>query len=292
MREYDSRRNMEEEILRAREIKRYYDYFVDTTIDFIKSYDLTTPLEIYCLFNLINENYVKADEVYKILCEKEMTYLPILELKPVQGILTLVNGGVCRHRAEMLDDIYNKMGFDSNTLSGNLTNLLMFQYGNSQNKQTANRIYVAGILDKISKGDKIEYYKNNLKRRKISYTVKEVHDDYFYKNEDLKKSNHRIVVVGDSERYYLDPMNDVTYYKADNDVVTLRTNTSLYFFTDRENMDSKIMSLPIASNSKTTSDISRIYSYLKRHRGDIKDFADSNYEKIQEVREKMLFLSK
>ena len=288
------------------EIKEFYNHIVDETIELMNLYGCRTPLEIYCLFNLINSFYVKDDEIFNLLYMKDKpVYSKELENDEIRGVQVLLNGGVCRHRSAMLNDIYKRMGIDSVILAGSSETLLNFHYGNSLNKQIADRVYVENMLRKISEGARIEEFKNDLKKRKISYHIQDVHDDYFDKHK--KRPNHAIVMVGDNKRYYLDPMNNVTYYKDDRDVVTLRNRSGLYFFSSPhinrffwgcwlgknhelvETYD-RILQLPSAIESETLQCIKEIYLYLKQFKDGIEEFAKSKSNSIEEARKKCLTL--
>ena len=288
------------------EIKEFYNHIVDETIELMNLYGCRTPLEIYCLFNLINSFYVKENEIFNLLYMKDKpVYSRELEEAAIQGIQVLLNGGVCRHRSAMLNDIYKRMGIDSVILVGNSETLLNFHYGNSLNKQIADRTYVENMLRKISEGARIEEFKNNLKKRKISYSMQDVHDDDIDKHK--KRPNHAIVMVGEDKRYYLDPMNNVTYYKDDRDVVTLKNRSGLYFFSpiqinklfwncwlgkNQEIVEiyDRILQLPGAIESETLQSIKEIYSYLKQFKDRIEEFAKSKSDSIEETRKKCLTL--
>lgn len=289
------------------EIKEFYNHVLDETIELMNLYGCKTPLEIYCLFNLINSFYVKDDEVFNILYMKDKhVYSEELENDEIKGVQVLLNGGVCRHRSAMLNEIYKRMGINSVVLVGRSETLLNFHYGNSLNKQIADRAYVESMIRKISEGARIEEFKNHLKKRKISYHMQDVHDDYFYNH--IKMPNHAIVMAGDDKRYYLDPMNNVSYYKDDRDIVTLRNRSGLYFFSSPqinkffwgcwsgENQElvelyDSILQLPGAIESETTQKIKEIYSYLKQFQKEIEDFAKSKSDTIEETRKKCLSLS-
>ena len=289
------------------EIKEFYNHILDETIELMNLYGCKTPLEIYCLFNLINSFYVKNDEIFNILYMKDkQVYSKELENDEIKGVQVLLNGGVCRHRSAMLNEIYKRMGIDSVVLVGRLETLLNFHYGNSLNKQIADRVYVASMLRKISEGARIEEFKKHLKKRKISYHMQDVHDDYFYNH--IKMPNHAIVMAGDDKRYYLDPMNNVTYYKDDRDIGTLRNRSGLYFFSHPQinklswgcwlgknqelvELYDSILQLPGAIESETIQNIKEIYSYLKQFQNGIEDFAKSKSDTIEETRKKCLSLS-
>lgn len=287
------------------DIKKFYNHIVDETVELMNLYGCKTPLEIYCLFNLINSFYVKEDYEFQSSYMKNTVFSECIERDGLRGIQVVLNGGVCRHRTAMLNDIYMKMGIDSIALHGQLETLLNFYYGNSNSKQIADRMYVADMLKKISEGAKLEDFKSHLKKRKISYNIREVHDDYFATSK--KRTNHVIVMVGSDKRYYLDPMNDITYYKDDKDIITLRNNMGLYFFADirinrffwrswlgeskeKENLYNKILELPGAIEKETDYSIKEIYSYLKKYKEGIKEFIKSNEESIEVVRRKILAL--
>ena len=128
---------------------------------------------------------------------------------------------------------------------------------------------------------------------------------YFDKHK--KMPNHAIVMVGDDKRYYLDPMNNVTYYKDDRDVVTLRNRLGLYFFSSPQinkffwgcwlgqnqelaELYDSILRLPGAIESETIQNIKEIYSYLKQFQKGIEEFAKSKSDSIEETRKKCLTL--
>ena len=287
------------------EVKDFYNNIVDDTVELMNLYNCKTPIEVYCLFNMINNYYVKEDEIFKLLYMKDSPiYSKKLEENEIMGIQTLLNGGVCRHRSAMLNDIYRKMGLDSIFLLGRLETHLEFYYGNSKNKQIADRAYVQKVLKRITEGAKIDDFKSNLRKRKISYHFPEVHDDYFYKN--MKWPNHAIVMVGEDKRYYLDPTINITYYKDDRDVSTLRNRSGYYFFSYR-NLDTlhywedknqelvkivdRILQLPGANESETTRNIKEIYSYLRQFKNGIEEFVRSKSSSIEEIRTKCLTLS-
>lgn len=290
------------------EIKEFYDHILDDTIEMMNLYGCETPLEIYCLFNLLNTCYVRFDEVHQLLyADHKPVFSRELEADEIQGVQVLLNGGVCRHRSAMLNDIYQKIGIDSVTLAGRSERLLNFSYGNSLNKRVADRIYVADMLSKISNGASIEEFKNHLKKRKISYHMRDVHDDYFFQN--LKMPNHEIVMAGVDKRYYLDPMNNTTYYKDEEDVVTLRNRSGLYFFSAPQinrfiwrcwlgkNLEflelyDKIIQLPCADESETVRDIKEIYLYLNQFHEEIEEFAKDKSDSIEKIRQKCFFLPK
>lgn len=288
------------------EIKNFYNYILDETIKLIESYGCKTPLEIYCLFNLINCFYVKENEIFNLLyLNKKHNYSQELEENDIKGIQVLLNGGVCRHKSAMLNDIYTKMNIDSVVLVGLSETFLNFHYSNSKNKQIADRIYVENMLKKISEGAKIEDFKSHLKKRKISYSAQEVHDDYFYKH--FKWPNHAIVMAGKDKKYYLDPTNNITYYKDDRDIVTLKNRSGIYFFSDitineiywnniffknQKGMETfnKIIKLPCDIESETIQIIKEIYSYLKNYKKDIEEFTKNNSNYIETIRKKCLSL--
>ena len=290
------------------EIKEFYNHIVDETIELMDLYGCKTPLEIYCLFNFLNSFYVKDDEIFNLLYMKDKpVYSKELENDEIKGVQVLLNGGVCRHRSAMLNEIYKRMGTDSVVIVGRLETLLNFHYGNSINKQMADRVYVESMLRKISEGARIEEFKNHLKKRKISYHMQDVHDDYF--DNHKKMPNHVIVMVGDDKRYYLDPMNNVTYYKDDRDVATLRNRSGLYFFSPPQinkffwgcwsgknqelaELYDRILQLPGAIESETIQNIKEIYSYLKQFQKGIEEFAKSKSDSIEETRKKCLSLPK
>ena len=141
--------NEKEELLL--EIKELYNHILDEIIQLNNYYGYKTPLEIFCLFNKLNDVFCDYGELFNQLYIKGFENICCeLETNDTRGIQVLLDGGVCRHRATMLCDIYRKMKIDSVVLSGYVETLLSFHYGNSQNKQIADRIYVTNILKKIS----------------------------------------------------------------------------------------------------------------------------------------------
>lgn len=290
------------------EITTFYDHILDETIQLMNLYSCKTPLEVYCLFNMINDFYIRNDEIFRILhgVKEGISNFEELESSDIKGVQVLLNGGVCRHRSAMLCDIYKRMGFDSAVLVGRTEVLAKISYGNSQNKQISDRMYVDNMLRKISDGASIEEFKSHLKRRKISYHVQDVHDDSAEKYR--KKHNHAIVMVGDDKSYYLDPMNNVVYNKDENDVITLRNRSGLYFFSypkiskffmrygssmGQESIDmyDRLLQLPVANYSETLKNVLEIYSYLRQFKNGIEEFAKSKKESIEDIRGKSLSLS-
>lgn len=293
--------NEKEELLL--EIKELYNHILDEIIQLNNYYGYKTPLEIFCLFNKLNDVFCDYGELFNQLYIKGFENICCeLETNDTRGIQVLLDGGVCRHRATMLCDIYRKMNIDSVVLSGYVETLLSFHYGNSQNKQIADRIYVTNILKKISDGAKLTNFKSQLKKRKISYQLRDVHDDYFLSKP--KFSNHAIVMVGDDKRNYLDPMNNTTFYKNDNDIITLRNNLGQYFFFvfkvhkfffnfDNENFDEiygRILDKPGANEFDTDRKLKEIYSYLNNNKKGLEEFTKSNEECIEHIKGKCLSL--
>ena len=58
------------------EIKEFYNHILDETIELMNSFGCKTPLEIYCLFNLINNYYVNEDELFNLLYMKDKPLYP------------------------------------------------------------------------------------------------------------------------------------------------------------------------------------------------------------------------
>ena len=285
------------------EIKEFYDYVLNETIELMNIYNCKSTLEIYCLFNMVNSNLIKEDEYFKLLYSKEMVYSKELEEENIRGIQTILNGGVCRHRAAMLSDIYRKMNIDSVVLYGLSETLLKFNYTGSLNKQVADKLYVNDILKKLSEGAKITDFKKTLKKRKISYRVSDVHDDYYINNHIRKRPNHAIVMAGCDKRYYLDPMNDLTYYKDSEDNYTLKNNVGFYFFNNalinrlrlatKDETYLRLLKKSCSCEEDNLKDIKRIkeiYLYLKQYRNDIDEFVKKHNESFESIRNKCLIL--
>ena len=58
------------------EIKAFYNQIVDETVELMNLYGCKKPLEIYCLFNLINNYYVNEDELFNLLYMKDKPLYP------------------------------------------------------------------------------------------------------------------------------------------------------------------------------------------------------------------------
>ena len=284
------------------EVEILYNKLLDETIELMKQYNCNTPLEIYCLFNLISNYYVDSDEIFDELYLNKRFYSYFTENSKIQGVQTILNGGVCRHKSAMLKDIYRKMNINSVVLQGYSETLLNFSYTRSLNKQLADRKFVNDMLIKISKGAKITDFKKNLKERKIFYQMKNVHDDYYLNNKRLP--NHAIVLAGNDMRYYLDPMNEVTYFQDEKDIITLKNSIGLYFFSlDKINhllwknssdynyeLESynKIMKNSCSKEKDNNKEIKEIYSYLKKYQSAIEKFVKDKEESINDIRQKCL----
>ena len=291
------------------ELQDFYNRIVDETIEVMNTYNCKTPLEIFCLFNVINSYYVDSMELWQITHEKKHSpiYLDDLDCGKIRGLQSVFNGGVCRHRVAMLNDIYTKMGIDSVQVNGYLEMLLNFYYGNSQKKQFADQIFVSKMLDMISRGSKLSDFKGQLKKRKISYQMQDIHDDY---SKYYRLPNHVIIMAGNDLRYYLDPMNDVTYYKDDQDNHTIKSSKGLYFFfnmemnrllwfcdkkdngLDIEYTYNRILDRKGASEVDSTNKMKEIYSYLNNYKKGIEEFVNSHHEDIQLMRSKGLSTNK
>ncbi len=287
------------------EIKEFYNRVISETVELTRTYNCKTPLEIYCLFNLINKNYIKKNAVLSM--QNDPFFTPDLEKEDIMGLYVLLNGGLCRHRSAMLNDIYHKMGIDSVTIYGYLENLITFYYGNSKDKWEKDRSYIEKLLEKRSKGlvtsDKFE---NLLEKRNISYEIKYINDDYFKKQK--KMLNHVIVMAGEDKKYYLDPMNNITFHKNSyEEMETLRSCIGECFYPSislsafiwgcwlgfgQEKLDTynKIIQLPNDIESETLENIKDIHSHLKQYSSDIKEFAKSHSKSIEGIKKKSLTL--
>ena len=251
------------------EIKKLYDNVMDETIDLIKQYNCKTPLEIYCLFNMINNSYTKGKELFNILYENGTipTYSRELETRDIKGIQTVLNSGVYRHRTSMLNDIYKRLEYESVMLYG--------------------------------------YAENLLKNEEISSNIEKINDDYYTKSK--KFPNHVVVMVGNDKKYYLDPIKDVTYYKNDEDKITLRNNLGLYFFSDIKvnkffwghfkginnelEIYNKIMEKPCSNELENIEEIKEIYSHLKQYKFNIEKFVRNTEKSISNIKEKSLIFN-
>jgi len=287
------------------EIKDFYNYMVDETIEFMISHDCISPLEIYCLFNMLNNYYIKFDELVSLQYLK-LIYSIKIENDDIRGVQVLLNSGVCRHRSAMLNDIYHNMGFDSVQMCGVSKTLLHFHYGNTPIKQLDDMKFVNNMLSRISNCTKIERFKSQLKERKITYNVQDVHDEYFIKH--IAKPNHTIVMVGDDKRYYLDPTKDTVYFKDDIDSITYKNHAGDYFFStlamntfywtcwnkNQGVLDTynRLIELPIANDLDTIKNIRNIYFYLREYEKDMENFTRSKSDSIEEVRKKCLSIPK
>ena len=289
------------ELGRVQIISGYYSTILVDTVKFMKQHGCKSPLEIYCLFNVINDFYTRSDDVAFLLEHKSMDYSFEVQTMETRGLVTVLDGGVCRHRAAMLNDIYRCMDFDSVTLSGYSINLLRFIYGKkSRRKGLTDLIYTDGVMKKLYNGAKIEDFKKSLNSRGISYKMPDVHDEYWFCNR--KMFNHACVMVGGDNRYYLDPMKRTTYYKGEGDEVTLRNRNGLYFFSELggnkfywgvplgKNLDyvdtyNRIMQLPGADEDDTNIRIKEINTRLEEYKEEARDFASKNQQLVEDIKD-------
>lgn len=295
------------------ELKDFYDTFLLNLIDFTTNYGYTSILEIFSIVNLISELYDDKIQIYKTLTNKSTLTYPSLEKLDISGIQTLLGSGVCRHKSAFLSDLYNRIGKESLVLIGRNENLLNFYYGNSQNKCLYDMIFISKILNKISQGAKIEDFEKQLEKRKISYQLKNIHDDYYSKIKHTP--NHAIVLVGDENRYYLDPMHTSVLFRDDCNEKILKNRRGQYFFFDERKyllhymvlceLDKELYEsvnaimakyITISGLESQTEEETRIELIKAKNRiyhdKNTKDFIMSYQFQIQNIKEKSLILKK
>lgn len=287
------------------ELKDFYDVFLVDFIDLAMTYGYTSPLDVFNIINLVSESFDDKFEISKNIALSSSSY-PSLEKRDILGVQTLLGSGVCRHKAALLSDLYNRNGKESLVLIGKSEMLLNFYYGNSINKQLHDRLFVSNILDKISQGAKIEDFKRQLKKRKISYQIKNVHDDYYLRIS--QNPNHAIVLVGDEKKYYLDPMNKSILFKDECDEITLKNSGGEYFFFDIKQhiVYSALLSLLdkdfikkykriIELESSTEKDSKKEFIRTKttiNNDSHVAEFIKSYQPQIQNIKEKSLILKR
>ena len=224
------------ELGRVQIISGYYSTILVDTVKFMKQHGCKSPLEIYCLFNMINDFYTRSDDLPFLLEHKSMDYSFEVQTMETRGLVTVLDGGVCRHRAAMLNDIYRCMDFDSVTLSGYSINLLRFIYGKkSRRKGLTDLIYTDGVMNKLYNGAKIEDFKKSLNSRGISYKMPDVHDEYWDNHVFVEPVNNQNIFnkILEISLYYIegDINNCFIFLTSDIlNVIELLNSVQLYDF--------------------------------------------------------------
>ena len=283
------------------EIEEFYDSYINKVVELMNYYRCKTPLEVFSLFNLLCDYYIDDESINKTYLVDEPITPDWMEERPFLGIQVLFNGGVCRHKSAMLCDIYKKMNIDSIMLLGYSEDFLKFTFGREE-KLMYDKLYISKVLRKISEGAKITDFKRQFDKRKITYEIKDVHDEYFTLNQ--KKVNHVIVMTADDKRYYLDPTRDTMYYKKEEDHITLKNNIGNYFFVcitmypftygpyinTQEYYDTyrKLLTKECGNEIEDNRLYNELLNYYFRHHLELRKFVQDTEEDIIKIKEKSL----
>lgn len=187
----------------VKEVRELYDIFINNYSELNRVFELSDPLEIHDLFNKM---------VYGGFLSKDMTFTPTAEnsreIRTLKGANICRGLGVCRHLSDILSDILNKTGIESETLAGKCDSIPM------------TLMFEAALYELV------EEYRCSLEENSESFNKlldnlsKESNffPEYFIKNIPLPRgrSNHQITVAQkDNHVYYLDPMNKNVYHSID-----------------------------------------------------------------------------
>ena len=206
------------------ELKNIYNRILDDTVSLIDNYNLKTPVEIFSLFYYIVETYLdKKNDAFP-------TSLSALERDDISGIIVLVDGGVCRHRSEMLNDIYRRKNILSVPIGGYVENLLKFNYRSRGNEGLKNMAYESMIRQRLNEGAKLEDFKPGLNRHKMTYGIDEERKKELQMHPRM--GNHEIIMVGSDKKNYFDLMNGKSYscFYSSDDLDILSSSSGVYFF--------------------------------------------------------------
>ncbi len=270
-------------------IKRDYNTFLDNYISLSEVLNFYDILEIDKLFEyLLKNGYIGSKNF-------ELKNVPLLENKEILGANTFADG-ICRHKSCMLNDIYQKLNYDSTIVLG--------CFNKSKIKP-----FKSIITDPTIKKEVGEIEFNDIK-----YCVVKLYDDYFvypvYHDNDFYEKidnevNHAIVLVGDKKRMFTDPTLYTKYYLYENDMISSRDIRGNYFFIwePRKRFPSarfypcslqktynKIMEKEPMNMDEVIKREKEIDLFLDDRLKIIKEFINDNQDKIDNIKTKCLSL--
>lgn len=187
-----------------REIKELYDELINDFSFLIEDFEFENPVEIFALYNyMLHKGYLSKTRYYE---HEHPSYGDIFSL---YGANVVTGGGLCRHDAAFLTDVYNKTGINSQILTVYL-NDIEAQICEFRKFVSVLEIELKTTTDlnrKIEIEELLKIYKSKLKTMKNKF-------------EPLKKMNGNHVITlseYDGKSYFFDATNEVMYKKYDMD---------------------------------------------------------------------------
>ena len=122
---YNKEAQSDEEYLN---LKRKYDTYVEKISEYIKSSNLTDPIEIGMIFTILMDNGLMSItdkfQYKKVFSDQDQKYPGTLGARIASGY------GVCRNTASLLTDVYRTLGYNANfiTVTNNNNNNINRDY--------------------------------------------------------------------------------------------------------------------------------------------------------------------
>jgi len=181
-------------------ITSLYNELIDRCVTLINELELNHPTEIYAIYNYMLHGGYLSEKGY---------FTPVTDnfddIRSLLGVNVVTGEGVCRHIASMLNDIYNKMNFNS------CTTTVYLDENQSSYEEINNLIKLAEQrLKEITNEEK----KNEI--RKLIISNKKLRNSYKAKFNPIAKNfgNHMVTLVSDENTSYIfDPSNRIIYKK-------------------------------------------------------------------------------
>jgi len=271
------------------EIKRLYNEFIDKYIELINTFDLQHPVEIYTIYNFMLNKGLLSNSKHFIVGSNNID-----DIRSLLGVNIIAGEGVCRHIASMLNDIYNKMNYNSCTATVYLhQNQLLYDKYNDAIKNLKEKINEE--YDEFEKREILELLKDLKRLRNISKPKGELYKRIF--------GNHLITLVSkDNIGYALDPSNKIIYknYNINESKNILKTQlTSLSsekvtLTRIHSNLQQKkdILLLPNSTNEEDEFVINNTKNICFNNRDFLFNFKKENKDLYEEIANKLVKIKK
>lgn len=284
-------RNYEKYTKEIVEITNLYNILIDNYVKFNNTLELKHPVEIYRLYNyMLYRGYLSNDGEFYFGSNN------IKDINSLLGVNVVTGTAVCRHISSMLNDIYQKLDFNSCTCS---------VYLNEKDS-------VIILLDKQIKllKEQLELITDDFEKEELKNLLIEsekllnkIKPKFDFLNK--KSANHMINLVSqDDIGYIIDPTNRHIYKKdpnitdLDNDIlesyVISEENTILKLTKKHGEQDKKrnILLLPNSSDEEDKKIITKINSLCIYNRDLFENFKMENKELYSEINDKLVKIKK
>ena len=244
---------MAKEILES--LQKDYDELLNRTIELIDLYHYEDPIEVYCLLNRINSFYINQEEQHQMIQEEKRIYTNELEKRELKGIQFFLNGGLCRHRSSILNDIYQKMDISSIPLFGYI------ETGEQERMNDEHYLTLTGFPNHtiVMVGKEEKYY------------LDPMNDTPFFKKEEEQHILHN------QKGLYF-------FYEPKMSRIVLCGIRGP--FTEYDKVYQLLEHLPEGEEKETRKRIEEAYAYLKYHSKELEEYQKENEPLIQQMKEK------